>query len=100
MIRGHKEKRLVFDDRSANRSRKLIQLIRNVDGINRDEVRRRNTTANRWRTEPVSRKTLGLPTAPRSKKIKQLAVKSIRARLGDDVQRRPIRPTDFGRERI
>src|ERR1041384_3303971 len=100
MIHGHKEEGFIFYDRSADRSRKLIQLVRDVHGINRDEVRRRNTTVDRWRTESVRRKTLGLPTATGSQQIKQLTVKFIRARLSDDVQRRPISPTDFGRERV
>lgn len=83
--RSEKES-LVLDERPAKRAGALFQRIGNIYRIDRRECRRRDATRHgRW-AKAFGRERLGLPAAG-AKQIKPFAVKVVRARFGDDVQR-------------
>src|SRR5207244_2075408 len=66
----------------------------------RHETSWRNTTTNRWRAEAFCREALRLPGTARTKHIQSLAVEFVRPGFRDDVQRRSVCPSEFGRERV
>ena len=99
VVRRGKQKGLIRDERRADRAGVLVQLVRNVRGVDGRERGRCDATRDRRCAEAVGAERRRLPAAGPGH-IQSLTVHVVGAGLGDDVQRGASGPAELGGKRV